>query len=325
MSVPDPAAVLEALQLLLAPYWPAFGVIDEPALRRHVLDGQFRNPASVALKLGDRRIAGSIAALGFGSAEISVPALDLVKGSCVAEFRELSGLIRGRSQRDGAETRIGLILEAKIESFADAAGYAGSVETAVGQHLADHITVDLSSGHSAGYSSEALAALCDRIVSHAVETREKVDRDTGRRVPILIRIVDDIAAPELDTIVGMAVARRLDGIMVSPVSRMHIEENLVGRPVYGRTTSLLAAVASRIGPGMALVGEGGVDDVETVLGKVSAGADLVIINASVVAMRPLLLSRAKAALLAAVKAGKNVRSVRELVGANMDEWKAREW
>jgi dihydroorotate dehydrogenase len=313
--------LLGALHGLLAPFWP-FGVGDEPVLRRQMLGGCFRNPLSVGLTLADARMARSIAALGFGSIELSLSGPDLFgSGSRLDRYRSLFSEIRDYGRHGHAVTRVGLIVNGTLESFANVAGYTEAIGIAVGECLADHVTIDLSRGHSGGYSDPRLLRLCDRLVTGAIDVCDRL-QGSGHPVSILVKIVDDISEPELDAIVSMAVKRGAAGIMVSPVSSAHVDESLVGRPVYGRTTKVLAEVASRVGPGMILVGEGGVDDVETALGKVSAGADLVIINPAVVAVQPLLLTRIKSALLSAIRTG---TSVSELVGLELDGWRAREW
>ncbi|MGY3581794.1 dihydroorotate dehydrogenase [Bradyrhizobium sp. USDA 4341] len=268
-------------------------------------------------------MARSFAALGFGSIELSLSSPDLT-GS-VSRLDSLTSLIseiRDCGRHGNAVTRVGLIVNGTLESFANVDGYAEAIGIAVGEGLADHVTIDLSRGHSVGYSDPLLLRLCDRLVAGVIEVCDRIQGTSGRPVSILVKIVDDISKPELDALVSMAVRRGAAGIMVSPVSSAHVGESLAGRPVYGRTTKILAEVASRVEPGMTLVGEGGVDDVETALGKVSAGADLVIINPAVVAAQPLLLTRIKSALLNAVRTG---MSVSELVGLELEGWRAREW
>jgi dihydroorotate dehydrogenase len=318
----DPAALLEALYGLLAPFWP-FGVGDEPILQRRMLGGRFRNPLSVGLTPAGARMARPLALLGFGSIELSVACLDLSGSAADLErLKALTSELRCNSRHDDAVTRVGLVLTATMESFANVSDYAEAIGVAVGEHLADHVTIDLSRGHSAGYSDPALLRQCDRLVAEAIAARDRIQATSDHVVPILLKIVDDIGEPELDVLMSMAVRRGVAGIMVAPVSSAHIDESLAGRPAYSRTTKILAEVAGRVGPGMIIVGEGGVDDVETALGKVSAGADLVIINSAVIAAQPLLLTRIKSALLTAVSAGMNVR---ELVGLELDGWRAREW
>jgi dihydroorotate dehydrogenase len=66
---------------------------------------------------------------------------------------------------------------------------------------------------------------------------------------------------------------------------------LSGRPLFRRSTVILARMRQRLGPDFPLVGVGGVDSAETALEKMRAGADLVQLYTGMIYAGPGLPGR----------------------------------
>ena len=104
-------------------------------------------------------------------------------------------------------------------------------------------------------------------------------------MPVLLKIAPDLALSDLDDVVAVARARRVDGMIVSntTVGRpKHLRDRaaseaggLSGRPLFALSTRMLAETFVRIDRAFPLIGVGGVDSGTTAFAKIKAGATLV--------------------------------------------------
>ena len=161
--------------------------------------------------------------------------------------------------------------------------------------MADYFAVNISSPNTPGLRNlqtrEALRELLGRVLA---------ERDVKpRRIPVFLKIAPDLTEPDLDDIAAECLAQKLDGVIVSntTLSRTGLAEDpgesggLSGRPVFERSTIVLAKMRQRLGREMALVGVGGVDSAETAAEKIRAGADLVQLYTGFIYGGPLLPGR----------------------------------
>ena len=121
----------------------------------------------------------------------------------------------------------------------------------------------------------------DDLIARVVEARD----ETEPRRPLMLKIAPDLDASGLEDIVATALTRRIDGLIVSNTtvarpasltSRNRGESGgLSGRPLFEPSTRLLARAFLLTGGAMPLIGCGGVEDAETALAKIEAGANLV--------------------------------------------------
>src|SRR5690606_18463131 len=149
--------------------------------------------------------------------------------------------------------------------------------------VASYLTVNVSSPNTPGLRS--LQARDSLIALLAAVTDERARQQTaGPHVPIFLKIAPDPAEAELDDIAPAVLDSGIDGVVVSntTLSRhgltgSHASEagGLSGRPLFARSTGVLARMRRRLGPKPAIVGVGGVDSAETAAEKIRAGADLV--------------------------------------------------
>lgn len=180
-----------------------------------------------------------------------------------------------------AEDRVGDYV-AGIAAFADIASY---------------FTVNVSSPNTPGLRNlqtrEALSELLTRVLAER-------DRCAGN-IPVFLKIAPDLSEPDLDDIAAECLAQKLDGLIVSntTLSREGLGNDaskseaggLSGRPVFERSTIVLAKMRERLGPDMPLIGVGGIDSAETAAEKMRAGADLVQIYTGFIYGGPLLPGR----------------------------------
>lgn len=183
--------------------------------------------------------------------------------------------LRTRSSRKGI---VGVNVGANKDSADRIADYVGGVERF--SPLASYLTVNISSPNTPGLrhmqSGAALAELLARIMAA---------RDASpRKVPVFLKIAPDLSANELEEIASEVLRHGIDGVIVSNttlarpgLASAHAGQagGLSGKPLFNRSTIVLARMRRLLGPDIAMIGAGGVDSAETTLEKIRAGADLV--------------------------------------------------
>jgi len=174
---------------------------------------------------------------------------------------------------------VGVNIGANRDSPDRIADYEAGIRTFA--PLASYLTVNISSPNTPGLRSlqdrEALAELLARVTA--------ARREAASAPPILLKIAPDLSEAELDDIAAELLDKAIDGLIVSntTVSRSGLSDKssaseaggLSGRPLFARSTAVLARMRQRLGPRFPIVGVGGVDSTETALEKIRAGADAV--------------------------------------------------
>lgn len=182
-----------------------------------------------------------------------------------------------------AKRRGGGIVGVNIGANKDSADRIADYEAGVRAFAkkASYLTVNISSPNTPGLralqSREALAELLARVLAARSET--------GATTPIFLKIAPDLFDADLDDIAAELLAQKLEGLIVSntTLSRTGLQDQAVakeagglsGRPLFRRSTVMLARMRMRLGRNFPLIGVGGVDSAETALEKIRAGADLV--------------------------------------------------
>jgi dihydroorotate dehydrogenase len=149
---------------------------------------------------------------------------------------------------------------------------------------ASYFTINISSPNTPGLRDLQTRDHLKDLLGRLAEAREQTSAHGERGyVPMLLKIAPDVAEDDLDGIVAEIKANGIDGMVVSntTLSRDGLEADpgeaggLSGRPLFERSTIMLAKLRKRAGPDMPLVGVGGVEDAATARTKIEAGADAV--------------------------------------------------
>jgi dihydroorotate dehydrogenase len=228
--------------------------------------------------------------------------------------------LRGRAGRDG-------IVGVNIGANKDSADRIGDYEQGVTRFapLASYLTVNISSPNTPGLRTmqarESLAELLARVMA----ARAKA----SRQPPVFLKIAPDLIEAEIEDIAAEVLEKKIDGVIVSNTtiarqglaSRTHAGETggLSGRPLFARSTAVLARVRKLLGPEVAIIGVGGVDSAETALEKVRAGADLVQLYTGMIYAGPSLPGRIVRGMVKAMQA-EGLKSVRDLRDSRLDHW-----
>jgi dihydroorotate dehydrogenase len=296
---------------LLPPRPPA-----DPRLSVDVLGLRFPNPIGIAAGFDKNgEVPDAVLALGCGFAEVGtvtprpqggnprprvfrLPADHGVvnrlgfnnQGHAALRARLLARRARGGivgvnvGANKDAEDRIGDYV-AGIEAFAD---------------LASYFTVNVSSPNTPGLRDlQARAALAD-LLGRSLAARDRIAAATGRRVPVLLKISPNMDDAGLEDVAAEALAQAIDGLIVTntTLARDGLSDpaaketgGLSGRPLFQRSTRVLARLRRLVGPDMVLVGVGGVESGETAFAKIEAGANLVQLYTGLVYEGPGLIER----------------------------------
>ncbi|RWF27741.1 MAG: dihydroorotate dehydrogenase (quinone), partial [Mesorhizobium sp.] len=94
---------------------------------------------------------------------------------------------------------------------------------------------------------------------------------------------------------------------------------LSGKPLFERSTAVLARMRKLLGPQMAIIGVGGVDSAEAALEKIRAGADLVQLYTGMIYAGPALPGRIVADMARFVER-QRLKSIGELRDTGCTDW-----
>jgi len=178
--------------------------------------------------------------------------------------------------------------------------------------VADYVTVNVSSPNTAGLRSlqdtEQLVPLLSGVVA---ESRE-LEKQQGRRVPVVLKISPDLTALELREVARAAASIPVAGIIATntTVSRDAIAGDplaqepggLSGRPLFAKSCAAVRTLREELGPTMPIIGVGGVASAADARTLRQAGADLVQAYTALVYRGPRLVHELVAALRAGVVA-----------------------
>jgi dihydroorotate dehydrogenase len=233
--------------------------------------------------------------------------------------------LQARAGRGGI---VGVNIGANKDSADRIADYVAGVRRFA--PLASYLTVNISSPNTPGLRAMQERTALSELLSRVIAAREETTAG-GHKVPILLKIAPDLGEAELADIAAEVLDKKADGLIVSntTLSRAgltghHREEGggLSGRPLFPRSTAVLARMRKLVGPDLPLIGVGGVDSVWTALDKIRAGADLVQLYTGLIYGGPSLPRRIVAGL-AEECSRQRLTSICELRDSAVEEWARR--
>ncbi len=192
---------------------------------------------------------------------------------------------------------------------------------------ASYLTVNISSPNTPGLRAmqarESLAELLTRVVT----AREAAVAGTGRKVPLFLKIAPDLDDAELADIAIEVLGHEMAGVVVSntTIARTGLTSQtaetggLSGKPLFERSTIVLAKMRRLLGPKIAIVGVGGVGSAQAALEKIRAGADLVQLYTGMIYAGPALPARILRGMIAFADA-EGLQNLAELRDSRLDHW-----
>jgi dihydroorotate dehydrogenase len=227
---------------------------------------------------------------------------------------------------------VGVNIGGNKDSSDRTADYVTLIETFA--PVASYFTVNVSSPNTPGLRSLQHASALDDLLAKVIDARERVREKAGDS-PVLLKIAPDLSLGELDDVVQVARARRVDGMIVANTTlarpttlreqaRAKEQGGLSGRPIFRLSTRMVAETYVRVEGAFPLVGVGGIDSGGAALTKVRAGASLIQLYSSLVYKGLGLVDDIKRDLASTLlRTGRG--SLSEIVGADAAAITAEDW
>lgn len=320
-----------------------FAPTAEPRLQVTAFGLHFPNPLGLAAGYDKNGLAvDGLSALGFGHLELGTVTPAAQPGNPkprLFRLRQDDALInrmgfpnRGaaflarrlqrRSQSSTHQTVVGVNIgkgrDVPIDRAADE--YALALRTVY--PVADYVAINVSSPNTPGLrglqARDALAALLDRLAAE----RATLQATHTRRVPLLIKLSPDLSPQELDDVIEVARARKMDGAIAvnTTLAREDLRSpaageagGLSGRPLAARSMQVIRHVYRASGGEWPIIGVGGVALADDAVEHILAGASLVQVYTGLVYRGPGLVRAVCRRLQQAVETH-GVGSVADLVG-----------
>jgi dihydroorotate dehydrogenase len=151
--------------------------------------------------------------------------------------------------------------------------------------VADYITVNLSSPNTPGLRDLQAADETARLIEALKSEQELLTGETGRRVPIAIKVAPDLEEQHIADLAKVFLDGGLDCLIATntTISRTKVEGcdfatqagGLSGAPLTSRSTEVIQAFYSHLGEQVPIIGVGGIMTAEDAKAKLDAGARLI--------------------------------------------------
>ena len=296
---------------------------SDPRLAQTLFGCHFGNPVGLAAGFDKNGVAAGVwHLLGFGFAELGTVTALAQEGNPRPRLfrlaREQAALNRMGFNNLGAErVRQGLVAQAlpppgqrpavlglnlgksrstPLEQAPD--DYARSLAALA--PLADYVVINVSSPNTPGLRELQDDAPLRRLVERL--------RQQPACPPMLVKIAPDLADDALDAVVRLAFEEGLAGVIATNTSldRLGLEQRrlvqtgrcladepggLSGAPLRSRALAVLRRLRASAGPGLPLIGVGGIDSPEAAWERIAAGASLVQLYTGWIYRGPELVPR----------------------------------
>lgn len=325
-------------------FYPRNRAPDDARLRQTLCGLAFPNPIGIAPGFDkDARVVEALFNMGFGFVEVGTltprpqpgnpaPRVFRSAGDRAVVNRlgfnnegHAAALVRLRNLGPGtAPGIIGVNVGANKTSEDRVADYVEGVSRMA--RVASYLTVNISSPNTPGLRDLQAPKELARLLTQVEKARAALP---GEKPPLFVKLAPDLADADLPEIVGIIQGSGANGIIVSNTTLARdrlTDESLIaeqgglsGRPLFARSTRMLAQVYRLTAGTMPLIGVGGIDSAETALAKIEAGASLIQMYTGLIFEGPDLIGRIKDRLIQAVSDAR-AGSLAPIVGRRAEEW-----
>lgn len=152
------------------------------------------------------------------------------------------------------------------------------------QGVADYFTVNISSPNTPGLRDLQSPEALDDLLKELMRTRTSIIDHGGRSRPIFVKLAPDIEDNDLEPILYKLMDHKVDAVIISntTLDRTGLKDpaageqgGLSGRPLFARSTRMLARAHIITEGALPIIGVGGIDSAETAWEKLEAGANLI--------------------------------------------------
>ncbi|TCL75519.1 quinone-dependent dihydroorotate dehydrogenase [Rhizobium sp. BK251] len=326
---------------------PACRLAPDPRLRQTVAGLDFANPLGMAAGYDkNAEVPEALLRLGFGFTEIGTVTPKPQAGNPRPRIFRLV-------EDDGVINRLGFNNEGHEAAFRRLAAIRGNgiVGVNIGANkdspdrIADYVagirrfysvaryfTANISSPNTPGLRDLQARESLSALLSAVLAARDEEATRAGRKIPVFLKIAPDLTEEGMDDIAAEVLSHSLDGLIVSNTTlardglkdQLQAKETggLSGKPLFARSTAVLAKMRRRVGETLPIIGVGGVSSAETALEKIRAGADLVQLYSCMVYEGPGLPGEIIRGLSQLLDRN-GAKSIRELRDTKLDYWATR--
>jgi dihydroorotate dehydrogenase len=304
----------------------------------------FPNPLGMAAGYDkNAEVPDALLKLGFGFAEVGTITPLPQPGNpkprifrLTADDAVINRLGFNNEGHDAAEKRLAArkgrpgIVGVNIGANKDSADRVNDYERGVARFAphASYLTVNISSPNTPGLRNMQAREQLGELLARVMAARA----NAPAQPPVFLKIAPDLAEAELEDIAAEVAEKKVDGIIVSntTLARAGLRSKtgageaggLSGKPLFERSTIVLAKMRRLLGPDMAIVGVGGVDSADTALEKIRAGADLVQLYTGMIYAGPALPGRIVAGMARLVER-ERLGSIRDLRDTACERWASK--
>lgn len=171
---------------------------------------------------------------------------------------------------------------------------------------ADYITVNISSPNTKNLRALQSDEALDALLGALQERKLKLQGQSGRQVPMFVKIAPDLEEDQVAVIAQTLKANGIDGVIATntTIARdkvqglAHANETggLSGAPVFEASNRVIRLLRAALPAGYPIIGVGGVLSGDDARAKIAAGADLVQVYTGLIYKGPALVSDCARAL-----------------------------
>ena len=317
---------------------------DDPLLASRLGTLPLPNPIGIAAGFDkDARVPDAVLGLGCGFAEIgTVTPLPQAGNPKPRIFRLINeravinrlGFNNGghaaalaRLQRRTARGVVGVNIGANKDAADRTADYVAGLEAFY--DVASYFTVNISSPNTPGLRDLQAPAALNDLLTRVMSVRKRIVAQGRPHRPVVVKIAPDIAEADLPAIAQQLQSHAVDAIAVSnttlarPGLAIKTETGgLSGRPLFHRSTVMLARMYLLTEGRIPLIGIGGIESGPTALQKMEAGASLIQLYTGLIYEGPGLIRRIKDHLAQHAR-NTGLQRIGEATGQRAEEWAAR--
>ncbi|ADZ71685.1 Dihydroorotate dehydrogenase 2 [Polymorphum gilvum SL003B-26A1] len=337
------------LAALRAGLYPRGGRRADPRLTMRLFDLAFPNPLGMAAGFDKNgEVPDAVLGMGFGFAEVGTvtprpqpgnprPRLFRLAADRAVINRfgfnneghdALRRRLEARAARGGI---VGVNVGANKDSADRVADYVAGIRRFA--DLASYFTVNVSSPNTPGLRDLQARSSLHELLVRVITARDEEARRIGRAVPVLLKISPDVDQQALEDIAEEVTATAVDGLIVSNTTvsraglteRHHAQEagGLSGRPLFRKSTIVLARMRKLVGPSLPIIGVGGIDSPQAAWTKITAGATLLQLYSALVYEGPGLVGRILAHLSTELERN-GLDSLADACGADLEAWSGQD-
>jgi dihydroorotate dehydrogenase len=174
--------------------------------------------------------------------------------------------------------------------------------------LADYITLNISSPNTPGLRALQQKNYLFTLLESLKQQQALLANAYQRYVPLVVKIDPDLSEAALVELADILISCQIDGVIATntTVAREHLAVEahseqaggLSGRPLFQRSTHVIAQLQQHLKGALPIIGVGGIDSGAAAIKKLAAGASLLQIYSSLIYQGPSVIQDIRRAIVA---------------------------